>query len=89
MSFSSTFVEKFQVNGLIIEKQTYNSATATTGTVTCDTTTQPEITQLITAIATDSVATHQPAVALNANNVILTSLTSGDTGTVTFIGFAR
>lgn len=89
MAFSSAVVSKNQIGSIIIEKQSYSAASTTTGTLTCDTSIQPEVTSLITAIATDSVATHQPAVALGTNTVTLSGLTSGDTGTVTFIGFAR
>ena len=89
MAFSEVFIEKEVIGGLVYEKHTWNGASVTSGTITCDTTTQPEIANIMYAIPSND-ADHATIVALDtAPNVAKLTFTSSDTGTLYIVGKAR
>jgi len=90
MAFASTYVKRVKLaSGLVIDKYTWSGATATTGTITLQTSTQPEITDVEMATASND-ADNAVVIALDAGqNKVKLTFTSGDSGTVSVLGVAR
>lgn len=90
MAFSSVLVAKDTLpGGIVMERYTWNGASVTTGTITCDTTVQPEIAEVLYAVpASDGDTAVICALDAGANKVKLT-FTSSDTGDVAIFGKAK
>ena len=90
MAFASTFIGNLkEVSGLVIQKYTWSGAGVTTGTITLQTSTEPQIVEVIAASpSSDGDTSVQWAADAGSNKVKLT-FTSADTGTVIVTGIAR
>ena len=90
MAFSSSFTKQFPMgNGMILQKYAWDGATATSGTITLQTTEQPEVYEVLMATASND-ADNAAVVALDSgSNKVKITFTSGDSGTVEVIGIAR
>ena len=56
MAFASTFVNQYvqHTGGIVLQKYTWDGATATTGNITLQTSSQPEIAEVLEATATNA-----------------------------------
>jgi hypothetical protein len=90
MAFSNTMSNKVNLgNGMILEYGVWDGASVTTGTITADTTVQPEITKII-AFGAANDADNAVICALDAgDNKLKLTFTGNDTGDYWFIGEAR
>lgn len=89
MAFSNTLKNKELIGGgLILETGTWNGDSVTTGTITADTTTQPEIVEVVAFGASSDGDT---AVDPNTSGVSTMKLTftTSDTGKYFLIGKGR
>lgn len=90
MAFSNTFIEKINIgNGLVMERGTFTGTAVTTGTITADTTTQPEITEILMWGAADDADNAVICARDVDSNKLKLTFTSGDTGDYWFVGRAK
>lgn len=89
MAFSNTVTLKTTLpGGLVLEKGTWNGASVTTGTITADTTGNPDIVEvLFFSVSSDSDDVVKAAQDAGPNKLKLT-FTSSDTGVYTLVGRA-
>lgn len=90
MAFSDTYKEKILMpGGLVMERHEWDGDSVTTGTVTCDTTEQPEIAEVLFAVASDD-ADNSVVTALDAGaNKVKLTFTASDTGDLMIFGKAK
>ena len=90
MAFSSTFIGNVkEASGLVFAKYTWSGAGVTTGTITLQTATQPEISEVIFASPSSNGDTSVQWAADAGSNKVKLTFTSADAGTVVVVGIAR
>lgn len=87
MAFTNTMTKKTQYsNGLIVEEGTWDGASVTTGTITFDTTEQPELVKLISfSFSSNGDTAVVPAEDANSNQIKIT-FQSSDAGKYKLVG---
>lgn len=90
MAFGSTFIGNVkEMSGIVLAKYTWSGAGVTTGTITLQTSTQPEIFEVIFAVPSSDGDTAVTWAADAGSNKVKLTFTSADTGTVIVAGIAR
>lgn len=90
MAFASTFIENTkEASGLVFSKYTWSGGGVTTGTITLQTSTQPEIFEVLFAAPSSNGDTAVIWAADAGSNKVKLTFTSGDAGTVVVCGVAR
>lgn len=88
MAFSNTMTKKEIIpGGFVLEHGVYDGTAVTTGTITADTTTQPEITEILAWGASSDADDNSLVCATDAAlNKLKLTFASGDSGKYWFIG---